>query len=111
VGTVFSVVIPPPPAVITSIVNNANGTVTLYFLGGANTTNVIQTATSLASPVTWVDVSTNVADANGNWQFTDNAIDTARFYHSYVRWPHFIKAASTAAPIAGRRANQKPENL
>jgi len=46
---------------------------------------VIQTTTSLAPPVTWVDVSTNVADANGNWQFTDNAIDTTRFYHSYAR--------------------------
>jgi uncharacterized repeat protein (TIGR03803 family) len=85
VGTVFSVVIPPPPAIITSIVNNANGTVTLYFLGGANTTNVIQTTSSLAPPVTWVDVSTNVADANGNWRFTGNAIDTTRFYHSYAR--------------------------
>ena len=84
-GTVFSVAIPPPPAITTSIVNNANGTVTLYFLGGANTTNVIQTATSLAPPVTWVDVSTNVPDANGNWQFTGDAIDTTRFYHSYAR--------------------------
>jgi uncharacterized repeat protein (TIGR03803 family) len=84
VGTVFSVPISIPPAVITDIVRNLDGSVTLFFLGGPNSTNVIQTTTSLAPPITWQNVSTNVADAVGAWQFTDNATNTTRFYRSYA---------------------------
>ncbi|HWY31460.1 MAG TPA: hypothetical protein VNX46_11925, partial [Candidatus Acidoferrum sp.] len=84
VGTVFGVAIPYPPAVITNIVRNFDGSVTVYFLGGANSTNVIQAATNLVSPA-WQDVSTNTASAGGLWQFTDtNAPQLpARFYRSF----------------------------
>ena len=84
-GTVFSIPIPAPPAVITNVVRNLNGTMTLSFLGAPNSTNIIQAAASLTPPVAWQNVSTNVADANGAWQFTDNNIPAAtRFYRSYV---------------------------
>lgn len=83
-GTVFSIPLPTPPALITNLVRNVNGTVTLFFLGGPNTTNVIQSAISLTPPVAWQNISTNIADANGSWQFTDNTTST-RFYRSYAR--------------------------
>jgi uncharacterized repeat protein (TIGR03803 family) len=83
-GTVFVVAIPPPPAVITNIVQNLDGSVTLYFLGGPNSTNVIQAATNLTPPVAWQIVSTNVADASGAWQFTDSNTGSTRFYRSYA---------------------------
>jgi hypothetical protein len=59
--------------------------VTLYFLGGPNSTNIIQAASDLASPPAWRNVSTNVADAGGGWQFGEtNATNSARFYRSYA---------------------------
>lgn len=87
VGTVFSIPLPEPPAppaLITNAVLNPNGTVTLYFLGGPNSTNVIQAATSLTPPVAWQNVSTNVADSGGAWQFTDSNNTATRFYRSYA---------------------------
>lgn len=83
-GTVFVVPIPPPPAVITNIVVNANGSVTLFFLGGPNSTNVVQSAANLTPPVAWQNVSTNVADASGAWQFTDSNSGGTKFYRCYA---------------------------
>jgi len=84
VGTVFGLAIPSLQAVVTNVVRESNGEVNLYFLGVANSTNVIQAATNLASPL-WQNVSTNAADGNGAWQFTDtNATQLpARFYRSF----------------------------
>lgn len=83
-GTVYTVAIPAPPAVITNIIQNADGSVTLFFLGGPNSTNVIQAATSLTPPVVWQNISTNVADANGAWQFTNTNTGGTKFYRSYA---------------------------
>jgi hypothetical protein len=69
-----------------SRVSLADGVVTLYFLGGPNSTNVIQATTSLAPPVAWQSVFTNVADAGGAWQFTQtNLTSPATFCRSYAR--------------------------
>jgi uncharacterized repeat protein (TIGR03803 family) len=85
VGTVFTLAIPNPAAMITNIVSSINGTVILYFLGGPSSTNIIQATASLAPPVVWQNVSTNVADGSGAWQFTDNKnTSVTRFYRSYV---------------------------
>ncbi len=83
-GTVFSMPIPAPPAVITNIVSHLNGGVTLFFLGGIFSTNVIQSTTNLMPPVTWQNISTNLADANGAWQFTDGNDAATRYYRSYA---------------------------
>ena len=83
VGTVFSILLSPPPAVITNTVQNLDGTITFFFVGAPNSTNIIQVTTHLTPPVDWQNVSTNVADANGAWQFTD-VISTTRFYRSYA---------------------------
>jgi len=86
-GTVFNVAIPYPPAWITNIVQNANGSVTLYFLGGPNSTNVIQAATALRPPDSWQNISTNTADGGGFWQFTDPTASQfpMQFYRSFSR--------------------------
>jgi len=81
VGTVFSL---PAPAIITNIVRNPDGTVTLFFLGGPNTTNIIQATGNIIPPSNWQNVSTNVADAAGAWQFTETNT-AARFYRSYAQ--------------------------
>ena len=84
VGTVFGLTLPPVPASITQILPGSDGSVTLFFLGGANSTNVVQATASLAPPTVWQNLSTNVADAVGAWQFTDtNHKAAARFYSSY----------------------------
>ena len=82
VGMVFGLILPPA---ITSIVANPDGSVTLLFNGAANSTNIIQATSSLVAPVSWVNISTNVADAGGLWQFTDsNTAPPARFYRCYA---------------------------
>jgi uncharacterized repeat protein (TIGR03803 family) len=83
-GTVFGVTIPFPPAIITNITWNLNGGMTLFFAGSANSTNVIQAATNLTAP-SWQNISTNPANTDGFWQFTDTNTPQfpARFYRSF----------------------------
>ena len=84
-GTVFSLPLPPVPALITNILRQADGSVLLSFLGVSGSTNIVQTSTNLVPPVFWHDAATNVADANGVWQFTDGSNPATRFYRSYAR--------------------------
>ena len=81
-GTVFSLTL---PTVITQILQNPDGSVTLSFRGGPGSTNVIQSATALGPSVLWQNISTNKADINGIWQFTDSAAIgvSSQFYRSY----------------------------
>jgi hypothetical protein len=61
--------------------------VILYFLGGSNSTNVIQATTVLGPSASWQNISTNTADAGGFWQFTDLTASQLpmQFYRSYSR--------------------------
>jgi len=70
-----------PPAYVNSILQNSDSSLTVYFANSPGSTNVIQTTTD---PNTWQNVSTNVADGNGLWQFTDTttAAWPYRFYRS-----------------------------
>ena len=81
-GTVFSLTL---PAVITQIVHNPNGSVTLSFLGGPGSTNVIQATTVLGPSALWQNISTNKADTGGFWPFTDSTANLfpSQFYRSY----------------------------
>ncbi len=74
---------PPTPVYITSIVTNANRTVTLNFLGGSNQTYLVQ-AVADAQLTNWLTLSTNVAAPNGAWSFTDLQATNfqRRFYRS-----------------------------
>lgn len=72
----------PTQPVITGITNNGNGTLTLQFLGGPGETYRVLAATNLPS-TNWLSVSTNLADLNGLWTFTDAITNpTARFYRA-----------------------------
>jgi beta-xylosidase len=74
-----------PPAFVTGMAPGATSGVTLYFANSPNSTNVIQAATNLAAAA-WQDVSTNIADGGGLWQFNDtNASRPVRFYRSFNR--------------------------
>jgi hypothetical protein len=83
-GAVFGLPISAPPAVITNVIRNADGTVTLFFQGSPDSTNIVQATTNIA-PSLWENASTNVADAGGAWQFTEGtATNDTRFYRSYA---------------------------
>jgi uncharacterized repeat protein (TIGR03803 family) len=88
-GTVFSLAIAVPilPATITGIIRNPDGSVTLSFHGGPGSTNVIQATTALGLSAFWQNVSTNVADVGGLWQFTDPTagLVPTQFYRSFSR--------------------------
>jgi beta-xylosidase len=73
-----------PPAFINSIVQNPDSSMTLSFANSPGSTNIIQTAPDLS---TWQNVSTNIGDSNGFWQFTDTNANSlpAQFYRSYTR--------------------------
>jgi hypothetical protein len=72
----------PIQLLITNIVANLDGGVTLNCAGYAGYPYLMQIATNLTPPVTWQTVSTNVADTNGTWQFTDPNAGScpSRFY-------------------------------
>jgi beta-xylosidase len=73
-----------PPAIINSIVQNPDSSMTMYFANNPGSTNILQTAPDLS---TWQIISTNRADLNGLWQFTDTnaSLFPAQFYRSYTR--------------------------
>ena len=78
------IVVPKPSKPIL----NPNGSVTIQFSGFQGTTNVTQTTTNLSPPIIWQNVATNVADANGLWQFTGSFTnDPVRFYRGYTVAP------------------------
>jgi len=85
-GAINIVIGPPPTNSVSSAVNNGNGTITLNFLGVPNYLYQIETATDLAPPIAWTPISTNLADGEGVWQFTDATTNySQRFYRSVYR--------------------------
>ena len=73
--------VPVTPSTI-GIQNNADGTVTATFAGTPDGQYVVQASENLAVP-NWDNVSTNTADANGQWTFTEaTSGHSARFYRS-----------------------------
>ena len=89
-ATLQVLIVPPAPPstnppVITRIVANPNGSVTLNFLGATNRTHWLQANTNLPGG-TWVSLSTNISDANGAWTFTDSGATNfpLRFYRAVL---------------------------
>ena len=77
-----SVVTGPPQ--ILSIVANPDPSMQLNCSGGGGGTYLIQATTNLASPSSWITISTNVAGTNGLFQFTDTGVTNypCRFYRA-----------------------------
>ena len=69
---------------ILSIVNNGGASVTITFAGIRNRYYIVQSTTNLALPVppNWKSISTNQANANGIWTYTDPVTPGSRFYRS-----------------------------
>ena len=90
-ATLQVLVIPPAPPLsyqpplITSIVANPNGSVTMNFNGATNRTHWLQAKTNLVGG-TWVSISTNVSGANGTWSVTDSGSTNfpQRFYRAVL---------------------------
>jgi len=69
---------------VSSISRNTNKSVTLDFTTLPNSTNRVWATTNLAPPVVWQIISTNIANTNGQWQFTDtNAIAHPMRYYRF----------------------------
>ena len=67
----------------------SNGSLVASFVSPPGSTNVVFGATNLAPPVVWRPLATNLAGANGDWQFTDTntAGHRARFFRSLTPSP------------------------
>ncbi len=65
----------------------SNGSLALNFVSQPASTNVVLCATNLSPPVLWQSLSTNIAGADGDWQFTDtNTIPyPVKFYRSFTQ--------------------------
>jgi uncharacterized repeat protein (TIGR03803 family) len=100
-GTVFALELPVPPPVIKNIALTDSNSVTVFCLGGIGYTYYTQATTNLAgSPVSWVDISTNLVDASGYWQVTDSMTNGLWGY-----WQtNIIYAASTNSTGPGGAA-------
>ena len=61
-----------------------DGRLTLSCLSSPGSTNVVLSATNLMSPVYWQPIATNLAGADGRWQYieTNAASYTPRFFRS-----------------------------
>lgn len=78
-GTIFSL----PITSHASAGSVSGGNVVINFVGAPNSTNVVQATSDLsASPIIWQNVSTNVADGSGRWQFMDVNVSSNRFYRA-----------------------------
>jgi sugar lactone lactonase YvrE len=60
-----------------------NGSLALDFVCAPASTNVVLAATNLGPGAVWIPLATNVAAADGDWQFTDT--NTARWTRKFYR--------------------------
>jgi hypothetical protein len=81
-GTVFSLRLPMHPAAISAIDINPDKTVTLSLQGWLQNSFILQATTSLASPISWQPLATNVAGVTALLELTDTNANNygARFY-------------------------------
>jgi hypothetical protein len=70
--------------IISKIIRNTDGSVTLNLLTTPNTNSCVLATTNLATPVVWEPIHTNIAGADGSWQFTDMNVSNypVRFYRT-----------------------------
>jgi hypothetical protein len=71
---------------VTGVVRNADGSVTLSFVGLPDSTTRIWATTNLAQPDLWQPIYTNSnTGASGTWQFTDtNAVNFPERYYRFT---------------------------
>jgi autotransporter-associated beta strand protein len=74
----------PPPSTISLLSFNGNDGARIEGIGESGLSYVIEFTPTLNEPISWMPVSTNTADANGVWQFTDGNSRSVpmRFYRA-----------------------------
>ncbi len=65
-----------------SIKLNADGTVTITFIGTPGAQYWVQRAPSLTAPISWTNVATNTAGTDGKWTYSETASPSSRFFRS-----------------------------
>jgi hypothetical protein len=70
-----------PPSILG--VTSVPGGLNLEFGGSAGSTHVLEAATNIVSPISWVPLATNTLDTNGLWQFTD--LEVTNFQQRFYR--------------------------
>ena len=85
-SSVANLIVATSPLIYQTVANS-DRSLSLNFVSQPNSTNVVLCATNLSPPVVWQSLSTNIAGANGDWQFTDiNAVNyQTRFYRSVTQ--------------------------
>ncbi len=86
-GTVIVASSAPVAAALTNAMRLANGQFRFTIIGAAKQTNIIQASTNLASPSSWVSLSTNV-QASNTFTFTDTNAAGMRLRFYRVADPH-----------------------
>jgi hypothetical protein len=82
-GAVLLTIPNSTPVTIKTPTYLANGSLQLNFSGMPGYTYLIEAATNLNPVVTWTTLSTNVADVNGLFNFTD--LNATNFHYRYYR--------------------------
>jgi hypothetical protein len=79
---IISVTVVGPPIFTSFNLTSGGNAFSLGGTGASDQAYVLQTATNLASPVAWISISTNTADMNGIFNFTDTQVTNfnQRFY-------------------------------
>jgi sugar lactone lactonase YvrE len=85
-SSVVNLIVGTSPLIYKTVLN-PDGSVALNFVSQPNSTNVVLCATNLVPPIVWQSIATNIAGADGNWQFTDTnaASYQTRFYRSLTQ--------------------------
>ena len=83
-GSVFALQL---PVTVSGISFNQDSTVSLDFEGTPFLNYLVQATTDLIPPILWETISTNLAGADGSWQFTDTNATSfpSRFYRSSLQ--------------------------
>jgi sugar lactone lactonase YvrE len=68
-------------------IHNSDGSLALNGVNQPASTNVVLSATNLSPPVVWTPLSTNLAGADGDWEFTDTNASAypTKFYRSLTQ--------------------------
>jgi hypothetical protein len=82
-SSVANLIVTTSPLIYRAVVTS-NGSFALNFVSQPGSTNIVLCATNLSPPVLWQPLSTNLAGAEGDWQFTDTNAPhyQSRFYRS-----------------------------
>jgi sugar lactone lactonase YvrE len=81
-SSVVTLIVASSPLIYRTV-RNSDGSVALNFVSRPGSTNVVSYTTNLLPPIVWQALSTNIAGADGNWQFTD--ITTAYYQTKFYR--------------------------